>query len=62
MDAIVVGIDIPKDHLDVAVHQSGEVFAVPRDAAGLDAPAARQAEPVRLRRKVKGERNLLLAV
>lgn len=62
MDAIMVGIDVPKDRLNVAVHQSGEVFAVPRDAVGLDTPAARQVEPERLRRKVKGGRNLLLVV
>jgi transposase len=37
MDAIVVGIDVSKDRLDVAVRPAGEVFAVPRDAEGLDA-------------------------
>lgn len=36
MDAIVVGIDVSKDRLDVAVRPSGEVFAMARDAAGLD--------------------------
>lgn len=36
MDAIVVGIDVSKDRLDVAVRPSGEAFAVERNAAGLD--------------------------
>jgi transposase len=46
MDAIVVGIDVSKDRLDVAVRPTGEVFVVARDAEGLDslllplAPAA----------------------
>jgi transposase len=35
MDAIVVGIDVSKDRLDVAVRPSGELFVVGRDAAGL---------------------------
>jgi transposase len=35
MDAIVVGIDVAKDRLDVAVRPSGESFAVSRDASGL---------------------------
>src|SRR4051794_31795515 len=35
MDAIVVGIDVSKDRLDVAVRPSGEVFLVGRDAEGL---------------------------
>ena len=35
MDAIVVGIDVSKDRLDVAVRPSGEVFVVGRDAQGL---------------------------
>ena len=35
MDAIVVGIDVSKDRLDVAVRPSGESFAVSRDASGL---------------------------
>jgi transposase len=39
--AITVGIDISKDRLDVAVHPSGEHFALARDAAGLDALVAR---------------------
>jgi transposase len=37
MDAIVVGIDVSKDRLDVHVEPAGEAFAVGRDAAGLDA-------------------------
>ena len=36
MDAIVVGIDVSKDRLDVCVRPSGEAFAVSRDAAGID--------------------------
>lgn len=43
MDAIVVGIDVSKDRLDVAVRPTGEVFAVARDAEGLDALIARLA-------------------
>jgi transposase len=42
MDATsYVGIDVSKHRLDVAVLPSGEAFAVGRDAAGLDALAAR---------------------
>jgi len=41
MDAIVVGIDVSKDRLDVAVRPSGEMFVVRRDAEGLDALIAR---------------------
>lgn len=41
MEPTVVGIDVSKDRLDVAVLPSGEAFAVVRDAAGLDALAAR---------------------
>jgi transposase len=37
MDAIVVGIDVSKDRLDVHVEPGGEAFAVGRDAAGLEA-------------------------
>jgi transposase len=43
MDAIVVGIDVSKDKLDIAVRPSGEAFSVSRDAAGLDAAIARLA-------------------
>ncbi len=41
MDAIVVGIDVSKDRLDVAVRPTGETFVVTRDAEGLDALIAR---------------------
>jgi transposase len=40
MDAIVVGIDVSKDRLDVAVRPTGEVFVVGRDADGLDSLVA----------------------
>jgi transposase len=43
MDAIVVGIDVSKDKLDIAVRPSGEMFRASRDAAGLDAGIARLA-------------------
>ena len=43
MDTIVVGIDVSKDKLDIAVRPSGEVFGTSRDAAGLDALIARLA-------------------
>ena len=43
MDAIVIGIDVSKDRLDVAVRPTGEVFVVTRDAAGLEALVARLA-------------------
>jgi transposase len=36
MDTIVVGIDVSKDRLDVAVRPSGEAFTVERNAAGLE--------------------------
>jgi transposase len=36
MEDIVVGIDVAKDRLDVAVRPGGEVFAVERNAAGLE--------------------------
>jgi transposase len=41
MDGIVVGIDVSKARLDVAVRPSGESFAVTRDAAGLGELIAR---------------------
>ena len=41
MDAIVVGIDVSKQRLDVAVRPSGETFVVSRDAEGLDALIAK---------------------
>ena len=36
MDATVVGIDVSKDRLDVAIRPSGEAFAVERNATGLE--------------------------
>jgi transposase len=36
MEKIIVGIDVSKDRLDVAVRPSGETFVVERNAAGLD--------------------------
>ncbi len=41
MDAIVVGIDVSKNRLDVAVRPSGEAFAVDRNATGLEQLATR---------------------
>ena len=41
MEAIVVGIDVSKNTLDVHVHPTGESFAVARNADGLDALIAR---------------------
>lgn len=41
MDAIVVGIDVSKDRLDVEVRPTGEAFVVARDAEGLDSLIAR---------------------
>jgi transposase len=43
MDAIVVGIDVSKDRLDVHVHPSGEAFGVARNAEGLEELNARLA-------------------
>jgi transposase len=43
MDAIVVGIDVSKDRLDVAVRPTGETFAIERDAEGLSRLIARLA-------------------
>lgn len=40
-DAVFVGIDVSKERLDIAVLPGGEAFAVSRDAAGLEALAAR---------------------
>jgi transposase len=44
MDRIVVGIDVSKDRLDVAVRPSNEVFSVGRNAAGLEQLIARLRE------------------
>lgn len=41
VDFIAVGIDVSKDHLDVAVRPAGEVFTVERDAAGMQQLAER---------------------
>jgi transposase len=41
MDAVVVGIDVSKDWLDVALRPSGERFTVTRNAEGLEALIAR---------------------
>jgi transposase len=41
MEHIVVGIDVSKDRLDVAVRPSGEAFVVTRDGAGLEQLVAR---------------------
>jgi transposase len=43
MDAIVVGIDVSKDRLDVHVHPSAEAFGVARNAEGLERLNARLA-------------------
>jgi transposase len=44
MENIIVGIDVSKDRLDVAVRPSGEVFAVERNAAGLESLVSRLRE------------------
>lgn len=36
MDNIIVGIDVSKDRLDIALRPSGEAFVVERNAAGLE--------------------------
>jgi transposase len=36
MESITVGIDVSKDHLDVAIHPSGETLNVERSASGLE--------------------------
>lgn len=41
MDAVVVGIDVSKDRLDVFVRPAGDAFAVSRDAVGLEAMVER---------------------
>lgn len=43
MDTIIVGIDVSKDKLDIAIRPSGEVFGAGRNAAGLDTVIARLA-------------------
>lgn len=41
MDSIVVGIDVSKDRLDVALRPAGEAFVVARDADGLEVLVSR---------------------
>ena len=41
MDSIIVGIDVAKDRVDVAVRPSGELFVVERNAGGLQLLAER---------------------
>lgn len=41
MDFIAVGIDVSKDHLDIAVRPGGEAFTVDRNAAGVEQLAER---------------------
>lgn len=43
MDAVIVGIDVSKDRLDVHVLPSGEAFGVANDAAGVEALVGRLA-------------------
>ena len=43
MDTTVIGIDVSKDKLDVAIRPSGEAFSVDRNAAGLEVLAGRLA-------------------
>jgi Transposase len=44
MENVIVGIDVSKDRLDIAVRPSGEIFAVERNAKGLGALAAKLKE------------------
>jgi transposase len=44
MESIIVGIDVSKDRLDVAVRPSGEAFVVERNAAGLEVLVGRLRE------------------
>ncbi|MFZ0495915.1 MAG: hypothetical protein WBE80_07915 [Methylocella sp.] len=41
MDAIVAGMDVSKDKLDIAVLPQGQTFATSRDAKGLEGLGAR---------------------
>jgi transposase len=36
MDAVIVGLDVAKNKLDVAIHPSGEAFVVERNGGGID--------------------------
>lgn len=44
MDSIIVGIDVSKDRLDIALRPGGEAFVVERNAAGLERLIARLRE------------------
>lgn len=44
MDSIIVGIDVSKDRLDIALLPGGEAFVVERNAAGLERLIARLRE------------------
>jgi transposase len=44
MDSTIVGIDVSKDRLDVALRPSGEAFVVERNASGLERLIARLRE------------------
>ena len=49
MDAIVVGIDVSKDKLDIAFRPGGETFVVERNASGLEELTERlRSRPVRV--------------
>jgi transposase len=41
MDFIAIGIDVSKDHLDVAIRPGGEMFVVERNAVGVEQLAER---------------------
>ena len=41
MESIIIGIDVSKERLDVAVRPSGEAFMVERNARGLEGLVAR---------------------
>jgi transposase len=41
MESIIIGIDVSKDRLDVAVRPSGEVFAIARNPVGVEQLALR---------------------
>ena len=43
MDAIIVGIDVAKDRLDVVMRPSGESFVVARNGAGIGGLTAKLA-------------------
>ena len=41
MDAVIIGIDVAKEKLDVAIRPSGDCFVVARSSAGIDGLIAR---------------------